>query len=392
MGAASRTLKSYELFARYVMPRFQGSLDTIRGSNEWARANRRGIFGPNVEAVRRAFTDAGRPVPEGFLARTAGARDVAAAEEDRAEPGAPASRGAADPGPDRHRGRGLRGGAGAPAASSRADAAELLPTDPALVTGTLANGLRYIVSRNQNPPGRVAIWLHVASGSLNESEDTRGLAHYLEHMAFNGSSNFPPGSLVPFFQSLGLTFGRDQNAFTSFDQTVYVLALPDTKPATLDRGLLYLSDVAFRAEPAARGDRQERQIILEEKRARASRAAARPGPGARPAGARVHPVGRRLPIGTEETIQAMGIPQFEAYYRRWYVPSNMTVIAVGDMDPAAVIEAIERAFGREPARRAPRLVRSGSSPPPACTPSWPPTPSSHRPRSRSSGWNRRRPR
>ena len=77
------TLKSYELFARYVMPRFQGSLDTIRGSNEWARANRRGIFGPNVEAVRRAFTDAGRPVPEGFLARTAGARDVAAAEEDK---------------------------------------------------------------------------------------------------------------------------------------------------------------------------------------------------------------------------------------------------------------------------------------------------------------------
>ena len=75
------TLKSYELFARYVMPRFQGSLDTIRGSNEWARANRRGIFGPNVEAVRRAFTDAGRPVPEGFLARTAGARDVGADEE-----------------------------------------------------------------------------------------------------------------------------------------------------------------------------------------------------------------------------------------------------------------------------------------------------------------------
>jgi limonene 1,2-monooxygenase len=77
------TLKSYELFARYVMPRYQGSLATIRGSNEWARANRRGIFGPNVEAVRRAFTDAGRAVPEGFLARTAGARDVVADDEER---------------------------------------------------------------------------------------------------------------------------------------------------------------------------------------------------------------------------------------------------------------------------------------------------------------------
>ena len=249
------------------------------------------------------------------------------------------------------------GGPGASRASSRADGAELLPADPALVTGTLANGLRYIVGRNQNPPGRVAIWLHVASGSLNESEETRGLAHYLEHMAFNGSSNFPPGSLVPFFQSLGLTFGRDQNAFTSFDQTVYVLALPDTKPATLDRGLLYLSDVAFRMSLLPEEIDKERQIILEEKRARASpRQRVRDQVLARLAPEST--LGRRLPIGTEETIRAMAFPQFEAYYRRWYVPSNMTVIAVGDMDPAAVIEAIDRAFGREPAaaRPAPRPV------------------------------------
>ena len=204
---------------------------------------------------------------------------------------------------------GCAGAPGPPPASSRADAAELLPTDLALVTGTLANGLRYIVSRNQNPPDRVAIWLHVASGSLNESEDTRGLAHYLEHMAFNGSSNFPPGSLVPFFQSLGMTFGRDQNAFTSFDQTVYVLALPDTKPATLDRGLLYLSDVAFRMSLLPEEIDKERQIILEEKRARASpRQRVRDDVLARLAPEST--LGRRLPIGTEETIRAMGLPQF----------------------------------------------------------------------------------
>src|SRR6266540_2864933 len=97
-------------------------------------------------------------------------------------------------------------------AASPAD--EKLPTDPALVTGTLPNGLAYIIRPHKNPEGRVGIWLHVSSGSLNETEAQRGLAHYLEHMAFNGSANFPPGALIPFFESIGLTFGRDQNAFT----------------------------------------------------------------------------------------------------------------------------------------------------------------------------------
>src|SRR5688500_6402305 len=109
---------------------------------------------------------------------------------------------------------------------NQARADERLPTDPALVTGTLPNGLSYIVRPHKNPEGRVSIWLNVSSGSLNETDATRGLAHYLEHMAFNGSANFPPGSVVPFFQSLGLAFGRDQNAFTSFDQTTYQLTVP----------------------------------------------------------------------------------------------------------------------------------------------------------------------
>src|SRR5262245_53710736 len=105
-------------------------------------------------------------------------------------------------------------------------AEDRLPEDPALVMGTLPNGLRYVVRPHKNPEGRVSIWLHVSSGSFNETDATRGLAHYLEHMAFNGSTNFPPGSVIPFFQSLGLAFGRDQNAFTSFDQTTYTLTLP----------------------------------------------------------------------------------------------------------------------------------------------------------------------
>src|SRR2546430_2025504 len=149
-------------------------------------------------------------------------------------------------------------------------AEEKLPTDPALVTGTLPNGLSYIIRKHRNPEGRVSIWLHVSSGSLNETDATQGLAHFLEHMAFNGSANFPAGTVIPFFQSLGLAFGRDQNAFTSFDQTTYQLALPGGGRDVLDKGMLFMSDVAMRLSLQTAEIDSERQIILEEKRARSS--------------------------------------------------------------------------------------------------------------------------
>ncbi len=187
-------------------------------------------------------------------------------------------------------------------AASLAD--EPLPTDPALVTGTLPNGLGYIIRRHQNPEDRVGIWLHVASGSLNETDPTRGLAHYLEHMAFNGTANFPPGSVVPFFQSLGLAFGRDQNAFTSFDQTTYQLTLPGGGREMLEKGMLYMSDVALRMSLDAREIDSERQIILEEKRARAS-AQQRVQDQIFERLAPESTLGRRLPIGIEQTITSV---------------------------------------------------------------------------------------
>jgi zinc protease len=238
--------------------------------------------------------------------------------------------------------------AGATSATDEKPAAdEQLPTDPALVTGRLPNGLSYIIRRHRNPEDRVSIWLHVATGSLNETESTRGLAHYLEHLAFNGSANFPPGSVVPFFQSLGLSFGRDQNAFTSFDQTTYQLTLPGTGPDLLEKGMLFMADVAGRLNLATHEIDAERQIILEEKRARS---------GARQRiqdqiYAQLAPestVGRRLPIGAEDTIKAIARPDFADYYARWYVPSNMTVIVAGDTDPAMVADVITREFGSLP--------------------------------------------
>jgi zinc protease len=218
-----------------------------------------------------------------------------------------------------------------------------LPTDPRLVTGELDNGMRYIVVRHANPPGRANMFIHVSSGSLNETEKQRGIAHYLEHMAFNGSENFPPGKVVDFFQSMGLTFGVHQNAFTSFDQTAYILSFPDVKPETLERGMRFFADVAGRLLLTQAEIEEERQIIMEEKRTRLGAQQrvqeailARIAPGST--------IGRRLPIGVEETIMGVQREDFLDYYSRWYVPSNMTVIVVADTDPAGVVEQIVESF------------------------------------------------
>jgi len=238
------------------------------------------------------------------------------------------------------------GRAQAPAPTT-ASAEEKLPTDPALVTGRLPNGLNYIIRAHKNPEGRVGIWLHVASGSLNETDATQGLAHFLEHLAFNGSANFPPGSVVPFFQSLGLSFGRDQNAFTGFDQTTYQLALPGGGRDVVEKGMLFMSDVAMRLSLTPALIDAERPVIVEEKRTRASarqrveeQLYARLAPEST--------FGRRLPIGIEPTIKSVTQADFRDYYARWYVPSNMTVIVVGDTDPAMVVDVLTQQFGSGP--------------------------------------------
>src|SRR3989449_3763610 len=229
-------------------------------------------------------------------------------------------------------------------ARAAALAEEKLPTDPALVTGTLPNGLSYIIRKHRNPEGRVRSWVDVASGSPTETDAPQGLAHFLDHMAFNGSANFPAGPVIPFFQSLGLAFGRDQNAFTSFDQTTYQLALPGGGRDVLDKGMLFMSDVAMRLSLQTAEIDSERQIILEEKRARSS-AQQRVQDQIFEKLAPESALGRRLPIGIEPTIKSVMRDEFQEYYSRWYVPSNMTVIVVGDTDPAMVAEVIAQHFG-----------------------------------------------
>ena len=223
------------------------------------------------------------------------------------------------------------------------EAEALLPVDPALHIGTLENGVTYWVRSHTTPPGKITLWMHVGTGSLNEADGQEGLAHYLEHMAFKGTEHFPPGELIAYFESIGLRFGQHQNAFTGFDQTTYTLSLPDTRPETLDKGLMYFADIAFRMRLAADDVDKERSVILEEKRARKGvqqRLTEKLLPELLP-GSRI---AQRLPIGLEETITHLQRGDFVAYYNSWYHPAKVTILAVGDAPVDTIVAAITKHF------------------------------------------------
>jgi len=239
---------------------------------------------------------------------------------------------------------------------------ENLPPDPALVLGALPNGVRYALRANSEPRGRASLRLVVAAGSLHESDDQRGLAHFLEHMAFNGTEHYPPGTLIEYFQRLGMNFGGDTNAYTSFDRTVYMLELPDTKPETLAEGFRVLSDFAGRLLLKPEEIERERGVVLSEKLTRDStdyRAAI--------AGYRFYLDGtrlpERLPIGEEPVLKHADRARFADFYDTWYRPERIAVVAVGDIDPQAVKQPLADAFGplaaRAPARPAPAFFGPG---------------------------------
>jgi zinc protease len=218
-----------------------------------------------------------------------------------------------------------------------------LPTDSRLIRGTLPNGLSYIVVQHNKPEQHTLMWLHVQSGSMNEKESQRGLAHYLEHMAFNGSEHFPPGTLVKYFESIGMRFGGDLNAFTNYDQTTFQLNIPFTDDESVSKGMSFLSDVAFRLSLLPKEIDDERQIILNEKMTRKG-AQQRIGDYVTHRIAPGSLVGERVTIGTEERIKGVQKPDFVDYYSHWYVPSNMTVIVVADAEPARIVEQIRQSF------------------------------------------------
>jgi zinc protease len=216
--------------------------------------------------------------------------------------------------------------------------------DPTLVRGKLDNGLRYIIRKHANPPGKMAFILNIDTGSLNETDEQKGIAHFLEHLAFNGSENFPPGKVVEYFESIGMEFGDDLNAFTSFDQTAYMLFTPNVEIPTMERALLCLSDQAFRLLLLEEEIEKERGVILAEWQSGKS-----PQQRIRDdlwprlfLGSRF---AERMPIGDEKLIATFPRDEFVSYYRTWYRPEKMVLIAVGDANPKAVIPLIEKQFG-----------------------------------------------
>src|SRR6185369_10245410 len=176
-----------------------------------------------------------------------------------------------------------------------------MPVDPAITMGKFPNGLRYYILANKKPEKRAELRLVVKAGSTLEEDDQRGLAHFVEHMAFNGTKNFPKHDLVAFIESLGMRFGADANAYTSFDETVYMLAVPTDKPEAMDRAFQVLEDWAHNVSFEPAEIEKERGVVLEEWRS---------GRGAgRRNSEKLFPImfkgsryATRLPIGTPEII------------------------------------------------------------------------------------------
>ncbi len=237
----------------------------------------------------------------------------------------------------------------ATAASSQSLSAKL-PLDPAIHVGKLPNGITYSVRRNARPGKRVSLRLAVKAGSIDEADDQRGLAHMLEHMAFNGTTHFKPGELVAYFESVGVAFGPHVNASTSYDQTIYMLDVPTDRAGALDHGLQALSDFAGGMSLEDKEIDKERGVVLEEWRQRLG-VASRLQAATDRAVYGQSKYAERLPIGLPETIQHFPYQRIRDFYRANYTPDRIGVVIVGDLDAAASERMIRQYFGVIPARK-----------------------------------------
>ncbi|HSP43432.1 MAG TPA: insulinase family protein [Luteolibacter sp.] len=218
-----------------------------------------------------------------------------------------------------------------------------IAADPNAVFGELDNGFRYLIYPNSEPPTRVSLRLHIAAGSLMEDEDQRGLAHFLEHMVFNGTKNFTAAELVPRMQRLGIAFGAHANAYTSFDETVYMLDPPDLSQETMDLCFTVMRDFGDGALLDPEEIDKERGVILAEKRTRDSveyRLMEQQFEELMPDSL----VSKRFPIGIEEVIESAPRERFVDFYTRYYTPERMTFIVVGDVEVDDMRKRITDAF------------------------------------------------
>ena len=229
-------------------------------------------------------------------------------------------------------------------AQAPADLNAPLPLDKAIRKGTLPNGLTYYIRRNTEPDDRAMMRLAVKAGSIDEADDQRGLAHVLEHMAFNGSTHFPPGELVKYLESIGAQFGPHVNAYTSFDETVYMLSVPTDRTGTMTRAFEAMSDFAGGITLDAAEIDKERGVVLEEWRGRlgANERMLQPQMRALFGGSKYTD---RNPIGTPEILKGFTHQRLREFYRDNYRLDRMAFIVVGDIDPQEVEAEIRKHFG-----------------------------------------------
>src|SRR5687768_8299008 len=208
-----------------------------------------------------------------------------------------------------------------------------LPVDPRVKIGKLPNGLTYYIQKNSRPEKKVELRLAVNTGSILEEDDQRGLAHFTEHMAFNGSKNFQKNDLVSFLQTIGVEFGADLNAYTGFDETVYILPIPTEKKENVEKAFEILDDWASAVVFDPAEIEKERGVVLEEERS---------GRGAEERMMRItYPkllegskYAERLPIGKVEVLKNFNPDAIRRFYQDWYRPNLMAVVVVGDINPA----------------------------------------------------------
>ena len=225
-----------------------------------------------------------------------------------------------------------------------------IPPDPNIKIGKLDNGITYYIKYNQKPEKRVELRLAVNAGSICETDGQQGLAHFVEHMCFNGTKNFPSNKIVDLLEEMGMKFGAEINAYTSFDQTIYMLKVPTDKSETIEAGFQVLEDWAHQVSLDDTEIDKERGVIVEEWRLGL-------GAGERmqqkyiPVLLKGSRYAERLPIGKVEVIKSFSHDTLRSFYNNWYRPDLMAVVVVGDIDTETGGRKDQAAFRGDPKER-----------------------------------------
>ncbi len=233
------------------------------------------------------------------------------------------------------------------------DLNSLIPEDPKVSKGVLENGMTYYVRANDNPENRAELFLVVNAGSVDEDDDQQGLAHFAEHMSFNGTKNFPKHELINYFESIGMEFGPEINAYTSFDETVYMLKVPLDSMEYMDKGLQVLYDWACQVTDSDEEINNERGIIHEEWRGNKS-ADERMQREWWPVFLKDSKYAERFPIGKMDIVDNCPPEALRRFRNDWYRPDLQAVIVVGDFDQEEMVQKVKDKFSRIPLSRNPR--------------------------------------